>query len=56
MNSVILRGYERYDRIITRGYGIGWLGKVRAEILRFISSFAKTMRFISKRVGEIDGS
>lgn len=49
MNSVILRGYERYDRIITRGYGSGWLGKVIAEVLDFISKFTRGMEFESKR-------
>ena len=56
MNSVILRGYERYDRIITRGYGSGWIGKRRAEILRFISKFTRSMRFTSKRTGVINGT
>lgn len=56
MNSLILRGYERYDRIITRGYGTGWLGKLRGEILRFTSKFTKIMRFKSGRTGVIDGT
>lgn len=56
MNSVITRGYDRFDRIITRGYGEGWLGVLRREILRFISKFTRMMGFISKRTGEIDGS
>jgi len=39
MSSLITRGYYKYDRIITRGYGQGWLGKIRTEILRFVSRF-----------------
>lgn len=53
MSSLILRGYYRYDRTITRGYGSGWLGKVRREILRFVSKFIRLMRFTSKRTGEV---
>jgi hypothetical protein len=37
--SIITRGYNTYDRIITRGYGTGWLGIIRKEILRFVSRF-----------------
>jgi len=48
MNSLILRGYGQYDRIITRGYGTGWLGVFRAEIVRFVSRIARTMSFESK--------
>lgn len=55
-NSLITRGYDRFDRIITRGYGSGWLGILRREILRFVSKFSKTLSFISKRTGEIDGT
>jgi len=55
-NSVITRGYDRFDRIITRGYGSGWLGIVKLEILRFVSKFTKTLSFKSKFTGVIDGT
>ena len=48
MNSLILRGYGKYDRIITRGYGSGWLGRAKAEIVRFISFLSRTVSFNSK--------
>jgi len=43
MSSLITRGYYKYDRIITRGYGTGWLGRLRAEILRFVSKFHRVV-------------
>lgn len=55
MSSLITRGYYKYDRIITRGYGTGWLGIIRAELLRFASSFTKTVAKISGFQREIDG-
>jgi hypothetical protein len=48
MSSLITRGYYKYNRIITRGYGVGWLGIVRAEILRFVSKFVKIVSGQSK--------
>ena len=56
IDSIILRGYGPYDRIITRGYSPGWAGKIRAEFLRFVSSFTKAMCFTSERTGEINGA
>jgi hypothetical protein len=47
MSSLITRGYYKYDRIITRGYGTGWLGLLRAEILRFVSKFYRVVEFDS---------
>lgn len=43
MSSLITRGYSRFDRIITRGYGTGWLGIIRVEILRFVSKFNRVI-------------
>ena len=43
MSSLITRGYWHYDRIITRGYGTGWLGIIRKEILRFVSRFNRVI-------------
>lgn len=50
MNSLILRGYGQYDRIITRGYGQGWLGRLRTEIVRLYSRLARIVEFKSKRM------
>lgn len=47
MNSLILRGYGENSRIITCGYGSGWLEVIRAEILRFTSQFTKSMYKLS---------
>lgn len=55
MSSLITRGYYRFDRIITRGYGTGWLGIFRAEVLRFVSSFTKAVSKASGFSREIDG-
>lgn len=48
MNSLILRGYGQFDRIITRGYGTGWLGRARAEIVRFVSAIARVVNIPSR--------
>jgi hypothetical protein len=48
MSSLITRGYYKYDRIITRGYGTGWLGIIRVEVLRFLSKFTKSIEKISE--------
>jgi len=55
MNSLITRGYDRFDRIITRGYGSGWLGIFRVEILRYVSKFTKGITKQSGFTREIDG-
>ena len=55
MNSLIFRGYGRFDRIVTRGNGSGWLGIVRREVVQLISKFMKTIRISSKFNREIDG-
>lgn len=41
MSSLITRGFYKYDRIITRGYGQGWLGRMKTEILKFVSKFTQ---------------
>lgn len=48
MSSLITRGFYKYDRIITRGYGTGWLGILRAELLRFVSKFHRVIDLVSK--------
>ena len=48
MSSLITRGFYKYDRIITRGYGEGWLGILRAEILRFTSKFHRVISATSR--------
>lgn len=48
MSSLILRGYGKYDRIITRGYGDGWLGIFRAEIIRLVSRLARVVSLDTK--------
>jgi len=53
MNSLILRGYGRFDRIITRGYGRGWLGILRAEIIRLKTTITKIVSRISRRTDEV---
>ena len=48
MDSWITLGYGRFDRIITLGFGSGWLGILRAEVLRFVSKFTKRVELTSK--------
>ena len=48
MNSLITLGFDKYDRIVTLGYGTGWLGIIRAEILRFVSKFNRVIDLTSK--------
>ena len=55
MNSLITRGYDRFDRIITRGYGTGWLGLKIAEIIRAVSKFTGTVRKTSGFTTRING-
>jgi len=55
MSSLITRGYYRYNRVISRGYGKGWLGKFYAEILQFTSTFTKLINKISSFQKEMDG-
>lgn len=43
MSSLITKGYYKYNRIITQGYGTGWLGIIRAEILEFVSKFTRVI-------------
>lgn len=50
MNSLILRGYGRFDRIITRGYGRGWLGLLRTEIIRLKTVVGKRILALTSRV------
>jgi len=54
-NSLITRGYDRFDRIITRGYGTGWLGLKIAEIIRAVSKFTGTVRKTSGFTTRING-
>ena len=44
--------------VATRGIvsGVLVVAVIRRELLRFISGFTRTMQFVSKRTGEIDGS
>jgi hypothetical protein len=53
MNSLILRGYGCFDRIITRGYGTGWMGMVRTELLRIKTAITNLISKVSQRTGEI---
>jgi len=55
MNSLILRGYGQYDRIITRGYGRGWLGIIRTEWLRFKTTITRTIARATTRDGVVNG-
>lgn len=54
-NSLITRGFDQFDRIITRGYGTGWLGLLRAEILRYVSKFTRAISRVSGFTRIIDG-
>lgn len=54
MNSLILRGYGENSRIITCGYGHGWFEIIRAEVLRFVSQFMKSINKLSNFGVEID--
>jgi hypothetical protein len=47
MNSLVLRGYGAYDRIITRGYGTGWLGLLRLEVVRLVTTMTRTISRIT---------
>lgn len=55
MNSLITRGYDRFDRIITRGYGPGWMGRLRAEIIKVVSKFTRVVSAGSRFTKEMDG-
>lgn len=55
MSSLITRGYYKYNRIITRGYGTGWLGIIRAEILKMVSKFTRLVSKDSRFTREMDG-
>lgn len=55
MNSLILRGYGAYDRIITRGYGNGWLGRIRAEIIRLATTMSRIISRTTRRYPLLDG-
>lgn len=55
MSSLVTRGYYKYDRVITRGYGEGWLGIIRTEVIRMVAKFTRLVRKTSDFTTEING-